>query len=227
MARFALRLAAVAFGVMAGASMVQAAEDDFKGFQAGDIMVRARAVGVLPQTDQSITSSTPGLTAALNHKIDITNSLIPELDLSYFVTRNLAFELIAGTTNHAVKDNGTALGNLNLGNVWLLPPTLTAQWHFLPDSKFNPYVGAGLNYTMFYGVDNSRITSGTSYRPNFGAAFQFGADYNVTGNWFVNVDVKKILLSTDVKFVALGAVPVRAKVDIDPWLVGLGIGYRF
>ena len=96
MARFALRLAAVAFGVMAGASMVQAAEDDFKGFQAGDIMVRARAVGVLPQTDQSITSSTPGLTAALNHKIDITNSLIPELDLSYFVTRNLAFELIAG-----------------------------------------------------------------------------------------------------------------------------------
>ena len=102
-----------------------------------------------------------------------------------------------------------------------------AQWHFLPKGPINPYVGAGINYTFFYDVKSgpSPVQS-THYSDAFGAALQLGADYHVTGRWYLNVDVKKLFLSTDVRLgTAVG--PVKANVDINPWLVGVGVGYRF
>lgn len=193
---------------------------DFKTKEAGDILVRGRGVAVLPQSSNTAITTQGG--AATGLKVgDISNSFVPELDFSYFFTDMIAAELILGTTRHDVK---TANG-IDMGHVWLLPPTLTAQFHPFPKARFSPYVGAGINYTMFYGVKSGSnpAVQNTSYSNSFGPALQLGMDVALGGNWSFNVDVKKLWVRTDVSTNALKANDVK----IDPWLVGVGIGYRF
>lgn len=184
---------------------------EFKTKQAGDILIRGRVLGVVP--DEDVNSNT----LAGEGKID--NDAIPELDFSYFVTDNIALELIAGTSQHDVTWND----GKDLGSVRLLPPTLTLQYHFMPESRWSPYIGAGVNYTFFYDSEPGEFNS-VKYDDGFGYAFQAGFDYAISGPWSLNVDIKKIYLDTDVS-VNNGA--VKADADIDPWLFGVGIGYRF
>jgi outer membrane protein len=194
--------------------------DDASPFQSGSILLRARAIDVDPQVTSSVST--------VSGSVHASNNVVPELDGSYFFTPNVAAELIAAVTYHSVKDVNSIAGTLPLGSVRLLPPTLTAQWHFLPDSKFNPYVGAGINYTFFYGVKGSElpIIHSTHYSDNVGGALQVGFDYRVHGNWFLNVDAKKLFLHTDVTLgTAVGQ--VKAGVDLNPWIVGAGVGYKF
>jgi len=207
---------AVVGTMMIAATGAQAQEAAFKTKQAGDILIRGRIVGVVP--DEDITSSTlPG-----EGKVD--NDVIPEVDFSYFITDNIALELIAGTSKHDVKWN-TGSSEVDLGSVRLLPPTLTAQYHFMPDQRFSPYVGAGLNYTFFYNAKSGGAQS-ISYDDGFGYAFQAGFDYAISGPWSLNVDVKKIFLNTDVT-TNVGGTTYKADADLDPWLFGIGVGYRF
>lgn len=192
------------------------AEAPFTGKAAGDFMVRARLLGVVPNNG--------GSTSIGGHP-DASNDIIPEVDFSYFVTDNIAVELIAGTSKHNVKAVGTAAGDIGLGSVKLLPPTLTAQYHFLPKERFSPYLGAGLNYTFFYDAKapGGAITD-IKYDNNLGYALQAGVDYAVTPNVYLNLDVKKIFLKTDV---SVNGGAVTATADLDPWLIGVGVGYKF
>ena len=191
-----------------------AAEADFKTKSAGDIVIRARGIYVTPSESSSL--SAPG------GDVNVGNDTVPEVDFSYFLTDNVALELIAATTRHSVDGAGTLAGT-SLGKVSLLPPTLTVQYHFMPKQRFSPYVGAGLNYTFFYNVDSGAVPS-VHYDNHIGYALQAGADYAISGPWSLNVDVKKIFLRTNVS-VAGGA--ITGKVDLDPWIFGLGVGYRF
>lgn len=191
---------------------------DFKGKSAGDILVRARVIGVLPDGKNTVTTAA-GADAGL--RTDVDNAYVPEVDFSYFLTENIALELIAATTKHDVKGKGAP--DVDLGHVWLLPPTLTLQYHFLPKAQFSPYVGAGLNYTFFYGTSNGAVNS-VKYENGLGYALQAGVDVALGGPWSLNLDVKRLWLSTDVK-VNGGA--LKSTVDLDPWIVGVGIGYRF
>lgn len=177
--------------------------------------VRVRAIGVMPDEDADV--------SAIGGDVRIDNAYVPEVDISYFFTKNIAAELILATAKHNVKDNGSALGDVDLGSAWILPPTLTMQYHFSPDNTFSPYVGAGVNYTFFYNEDSGAMNS-VRYDDGFGVALQAGMDYKLDQHWLVNFDVKKLWLNTDVS-VNSGA--VTADVDIDPWIVGVGVGYRF
>lgn len=204
-------LAAAALVAMQGEVLAQS------GKSAGDIMLRLRGIGVLP--DESSTVSVIG------GKVSADDSYVPELDLTYFVTDNIALELIAATTKHDMADNGSALGNVDLGDVMLLPPTLTLQYHVLPKAQFSPYVGAGVNYTFFYNEDapGGTVTQ-IDYDNGFGWALQAGIDVQFASQWSLNLDVKKLWLNTDVS-INNGA--IAADVDLDPWIVGIGVGYRF
>lgn len=208
----ALTAALFAAGTPATAS---AEEIAFKPKAAGDINVRLRGIGVVPTERGDIIGANgdTGLNATLG------NAYVPEVDISYFITPNIALELIAATTKH---DVGASDGT-DLGSVWLLPPTLTVQYHFAPTARFSPYVGAGLNYTIFYNEKKGQANS-ISYDDNIGYALQAGIDYAIAGAWSLNIDVKKLWLSTDVK-VNGGA--LKADVDINPWIFGVGVGYRF
>jgi len=176
-------------------------------------LVRVRALGVLPETSGSSVSTLGG-------SLKISNQVTPELDISYFFTKNIAAELVLATVRHEVR---ATTGNTDLGNVWLLPPTLTAQYHFDTGTRFKPYLGAGVNYTHFYN-ETPGATNNVHYKNTFGPALQVGTDVKITDHWVFNLDVKKVYIRPDVS-VNHGAITSNA--HIDPWLVGVGFGYRF
>lgn len=188
------------------------------GKSAGDFMIRLRGLGVIPADNADINP--------IGGDTDLSNTAVPEIDFSYFITDNIAVELIAATTHHDVWANGTDLGDVDLGNVWLLPPTLLLQYHFLSKGVVSPYVGAGINYSIFYGVDepNHGIIEDVDYDNRLGWALQVGVDVRIADNWYINADVKRLFVDTSVT-VNHGA--VKADVDVDPWLFGMGIGYKF
>lgn len=189
------------------------------GKQAGTIMLRLRGIGVMPQDTTSSISTIGG-------KVTASATPAPELDLSYFFTDNIAVELIAATTQHTIRANSTKVGSFNVGTAWILPPTLTVQYHFMPHERFSPYVGAGINVSMFYGTHAEAPVTHFSVGSAVGAALQVGFDYNVTGHWFANVDVKQLFLNISSHVDALGTT-VKAHDALNPLIIGAGIGYRF
>lgn len=189
----------------------------------GEWRIRVRATSVIPSESAEI--------SAIGGSVDISSTVIPELDFTYFLAKNISANLILGTTKHRVKATGTALGNVDLGKVWLLPPTLTFLYHLPVAKGILPYAGVGANYTIFYGVKNGPAIAKTDYDNRFGFAAQLGSDFDITKNLFLNVDVKRIWLKTDatattIPSVADGATVV-AKTKINPWLLSVGIGYKF
>lgn len=198
---------------------VQAQDDsvttDFNKWQ-----VRLRGLVIAPNESAEI--------EAIGGDVAISNAFIPELDFTYFFTKNVALELILGTAEHDVKAVSTAVGAIDLGKVWLLPPTLTLQYHFHA-GMVHPYVGAGVNYTIFYGVDNGPVADKIEYDPSFGLAVQGGFDFDLSDKWFINLDAKYIWLNTTATVNATSALgaTVGADVDINPFVAGVGIGMRF
>ena len=213
-------LTAMVSGVGAFAQSPLDMNQPLVGKEAGSFMIRARAIGVIPENNSSSISTIGGHVTA-------TAQAAPELDFSYVLTDNIALELIAATTRHEVRATGTAVGDVDVGSVWALPPTLTVQYHFMPHSAFSPYIGAGLNVTFWYGekAANPPVTH-FSVGTGIGPAIQAGFDYNFTGHWFFNFDVKQIFLNTNAHVDALGTT-VKAHTALDPLVVGAGIGYRF
>lgn len=185
--------------------------------EQGDWIVRLRALNVIPNEDATITP--------IGGNVDIDSSVVPELDITYFVQSQWAVELILGVTPHDVAAVGTAAGDIDLGDVTLLPPTLTLQYHFNPDGQVRPYLGAGVNYTTFFNEDlpNGSALSTISYDDSFGLAAQAGVDFALQDGWLLNLDVKYIDIDTDV--LIDGA--IAADVQIDPVVLGVGFGRRF
>ena len=191
-------------------------------------MVRLRALGVVTR-DSGWVDQVPG------SGLKTSNAIIPELDISYFFTRNIAAELILGVTRHEVTGTGVAAtAGLDVGRAWLLPPTLTLQYHVTDFGAFKPYVGAGVNYTVFYNqsagntFNNAGVIVTRSNLHNTAApAAQIGFDYMLDKHVGINVDVKKIWLRPNWDGTLGGGVPVTGKVNLDPWLIGTGLTYKF
>lgn len=188
-------------------------------------MIRVRALGVLPQKQEKSNVKLNG-EGQVGSNISITNSVVPELDISYFFTKNIAVELILGTTPHNVKAAGSLASVGRIGRTWLLPPTLTLQYHFYLTENIKPYVGAGINYTFFYNNKSRNDFTGFKLENDVGFALQVGLDYMIDQHWGINFDVKKIWLRPDAK-AYLGDIVVKTKAKIDPWLIGVGVTYKF
>ncbi|MER9482843.1 OmpW family protein [Mesorhizobium sp. M0494] len=180
--------------------------------------IRLRALGVVTE-DSGYVNAVPG------SDLSYSNTVTPELDISYFFTDNIAAELILGTTYANIAGQGAIGGLGNVGKVWLLPPTLTLQYHFTDFGAFKPYVGAGVNYTIFYNQDVGSADA-LHVKNTFGTALQVGFDYMVDQHWGVNLDVKKVFLKPDFDVTVDGA-KLMGKAELDPWLIGAGVTYRF
>lgn len=177
---------------------------------AGDLLVRGRLVNIDPANQDTI----PTLDVSVSTKV------IPEVDFTYFLSPNLAAELILTyPQKHDISANGGPVGTLKH-----LPPTLSLQYHFtdLGLGAFKPYVGAGLNYTRFSSVNLGGGTLSVD-KNSFGLSLQAGVDYAIDKTWSVNFDVKKVQIRTDLK----NATGTLGTVKIDPLLVGVGVGYKF
>ncbi len=177
----------------------------------GPWLVRARAVNL----DMANKDST-GLGLTVNNKT------IPEVDVSYFFTPNLAAELILTVPQkQTVSSNGTSIGTFKH-----LPPTLLMQYHFTGLQGYKPYVGAGINYTRISSVN---LDAGIALNPvtldshSWGGALQAGVDIPLDKNWSINFDLKKVYIKTDVYSNGASAGTLK----LNPLLAGVGIGYRF
>lgn len=188
--------------------------------QAGDMMVRMRMINIMP--DENGTPSTVG------GRVQINAESVPEIDFTYFFNDSFALELIAATATHTVTTYNSNFGgttNLNLGEISHLPPTLLAQYH-MTFGKLKPYIGAGVNYTFFYGGNPGQFKL-VEYENSFGWAAQLGADLDIGNNMYLNFDIKRIAISSDVTVQTFSGTTVTADVDINPIVAGLGVGYRF
>lgn len=188
---------------------------DHSSSAEGRVQLRGRLIDIRAAGDGFIEQD-PTL------KTDVENAITPELDVTYFFSENVAAELIAATAEHDIQAN-----SLDVGSAWILPPTLTLQYHFSPDRDFSPYVGVGLNYSIFYGEDDGPSFDDLDVDGGLGYAVQAGFDYWLDDHWGVNFDVKYVKLEIDVD-VNLGATALNADdVDLDPVIIGAGVSYRF
>jgi outer membrane protein len=172
-------------------------------------MVRARGVGL----DMANKDST-----ALG--LSVNNKTIPEIDISYFINKNVAVELIL-TVPQKQTVNSSALAT-DIGTFKHLPPVITLQYHFDNFADFKPYVGAGLNYTQITQVN--LLDGGANINSHsWGAALQAGVDFPIDKNLSFNIDIKKLNLKTDV-FVGGDN---KGVLKLNPTLIGVGLGYRY
>ncbi len=194
---------------------------------AGDFVARVRAVHL-----QSANTNSADLKATLTAVVgspaeaSINDKWIPEIDFTYFVTSNVAAELILTYPQKQDLYVNTSAGQAKIATFKHLPPTLTAQYHFTGMGAFKPYLGAGVNYTRLSRVSFDPSLSGLGLelkKNSFGLAFQAGADYALDKKWSLNLDVKKVQIKTEVS--SNGTKIGTFKVD--PLLVGLGVGYKF
>lgn len=181
--------------------------------------IRVRALAVLPEDGGSVDQ-------IAGSDLSYSSSVTPELDISYFFTKNISVELILGTTYSYISGEGTTASLGTIGKTWILPPTLTLQYHFTDFGAFQPYVGAGVNYTIFYSQSANSPTTDLSVKNAWGWALQAGFDYMIDRHWGINFDVKKIFLEPDFDVTVAGT-GYTGKADLNPWLIATGVTYRF
>ena len=183
-------------------------------YDAGTVLLRLRAVEVLPDFGSSVNLGSA-------YHVTGTDSFIPEVDATYFFDPHWSAEVIAGTTKHSLYLNKSVY----IGSTWILPPTVTLQYHFDQIGCAQPYIGAGINYSLFYNKDTVAGLGKLKLTDQWGEALQAGIDFPLSqdGKAFLNIDVKKIFVSTHASYTASAA---TANVNVNPWLIGVGFGVR-
>ncbi|MFN4290847.1 MAG: OmpW/AlkL family protein [Permianibacter sp.] len=197
---------AVALALVAASSLSFAEESPW--------LVRVRALN-LDMDSQSSGEVLPADAISVNDKV------IPDINISYFFSPSWAAELVLTIPQeHDVKVDGVG----KIGTFKHLPPTFTLAYHFNAGGDFRPYVGAGVNYTLFMDEDmNVGAAEVTLENDSIGAAYRIGFDWAINQDWLLNVDVKKIMIGTDVY---LDGTKISS-LDVDPLAIGVGLGWHF
>jgi outer membrane protein len=172
--------------------------------------------------DPNASNNASGPVGSDTIEVDSTWGL--EVDVSYFFTKNFALELVL---TYPQKHDVWSTQFGSLGNIKQLPPTLVAQYHFDTGTPWKPYVGAGITYLWI--TDNNLSVNGAPIldisTSNWGFALQAGVDYKLTPNWYLNADVKYIWVDTKVTDTA--GLGINTTLNVNPWVLGAGVGYRF
>lgn len=195
--------------------------------EQGDVLVRLRGIVVAPNENSSAV-----LPTFADATVSVDDAIVPELDFTYFLTDNIGAELILATSPHDISGEGSLAALGEIADVMVLPPTLTLQYHFMPNSTIRPYIGAGINWTIFYEDDatqslvNAVGPTSVTLDDSFGYALQAGFDVDISERVFLNFDVKYIDIDTTATLNSNGLIN-KVDVDLDPIVAGIGIGMRF
>jgi outer membrane protein len=213
----AVAVMTLASGAATGA-MAQSA-NDWQVARKGDWIVTGRITEVSSGADDSIFTG-GGVDTGLN--VDVGHDVMPTLGFTYFLTDNISVEAILGATRHQIRARGGGT-DVAVHETWVLPPVVTLQYRPLPEARVSPYVGAGINYMLFFdGKDQNGFT--VDLEDGFGYALQAGADIALTGPWTLNVDVKKVWFETEA---TINGGALTSDVNLDPWVVSVGFGRKF
>jgi outer membrane protein len=204
--------------------------------EEGDLLVRGRIININPSaSSEDVYSSAVGGKVA-NTEVDVDDAYALDIDFTYMFTPNIGMELLLDTSSkHDIKGKGATLSPMGtILETRVLPPSLILQYHFMPDNPFRPYAGLGINYTMFF---SSKATSSLNnglggikdvdLSSSFGWVAQIGMDYDLGNDLFFNLDVKYMDIDTKASFHSGALGHVSTKVDINPWVLGIGVGKRF
>ena len=171
--------------------------------------VRIRGLYIMP--DEKVDSR---LSAA---GIVIDDAVTPELDIEYFFTKNISAELDLALSKHDIMaDNG----GVNIGSLWLLPPSLYVKYHPIPTAKISPYVGFGMNVVMPF--DEKLDGASLKVETTIGWAAKVGADVKLTENVYWNIDAMYYDSRPGMKIDG-----TKFKLNINPFILGTGLGVRF
>lgn len=208
----------VAAMIAAGVIAAPAVQADETG-----LMIRARGVYVTfdNSQNQGLGATANALAGTAGSEISANDRLIPEVDFSWFFTKNIAAELVL-TYPQTVN---IQLNDTYIGKIKALPPSLVLQYHFTDFGAFKPYVGLGVNYTLFSSRDNILGGAVTVENSSVGMVAQVGMDYMFTKSLGLNFDVKYIQMETDVVLKASGT-KVGA-LGLSPFTTGVGLTYKF
>lgn len=213
----AIRLAAAAAATFALAAPGLASAQSVPA--KGDLIVTLRATSVSSPADNAITTAAG---AASGLHVDVGDDVMPTLGFTYFLTDKVAVEAILGATQHEIRAKGAAT-DVAVHETWVLPPVVTLQYRPLSSGSFSPYVGAGVNAMVFFSGDDKNGFK-VDLDNALGLALQAGADLALNDQWFLNADVKKVFVKTDAK---INGGALKSKVELDPWVVSVGLGRRF
>ena len=172
--------------------------------EKGDWLVRFGASNVKPKSN--------------NHEIvDVEAASSFTVNLSYMFTDNLSVEVLAAWPfEHDIRAGGQKVAETTH-----LPPTVSVQYHFMPKNAFKPYVGLGVNYTMFFSEDS--ILGPMDLKDSWGLAGELGVDVMLGDTWFLNGSVRYIDIDTKGKVGQLNL----GTITIDPMVYGLHLGMKF
>jgi outer membrane protein len=209
----------ILIGVMMALLVVPAVAD------AQDWILRVRGIAIDPN-DSSGEIGETGTT------IDVDSQSTIEVDITYLFSPSFGIELIAATAKHDLKATGGALDGADLGAVTHLPPTVCLQWYIIPEGLINFYIGAGINFTTFYDYDLSDDLAALGvtdieFTNSFGLAGNAGLNINLGERFMLNADVKYIQIATDADIKVGSATLDEVSVDINPFVYGIGVGFRF
>lgn len=214
-------------------------------YEAGDIILRIGATEVAPDADSdslALNGSVDALNGFLGagpSSLDVDDNTQLGINLLYMYNSNWGVELLAATPfEHTASGKGALAGVGDIADVKHLPPTLSAIYYFDSKSKFKPYVGAGINYTIFFDED---LTSGADavlsslgqtggdveLDDSWGLSFQVGADYEIDNNWHVNASVRWIDIDTNAEITFDNGNKIDGDIEIDPYVYTLSVGYKF
>ncbi|MGF6691274.1 outer membrane protein [Metapseudomonas resinovorans] len=200
--------------------------------KAGDVIIRAGAATVDPNEDSSALSIAGGTVGGTKATLDSDTQL--GLTGTYMLTDHVGLELLAATPfQHEVGLKGLGALDGKLADIKQLPPTLSLQYYpMAPGSAFQPYVGAGINYTLFFdesltGQRKGQGFSNLDLDDSWGLAAQVGMDYMLTDNILLNAAVWYIDIDTQATTDLAGVGKVKVDVDVDPWVYMVGVGYKF
>lgn len=223
-------LATALVSILSVTYQAQAAE----AYKAGDILVRGGITSVVPDNAKAPiylggADSTMTLTVDDNAQLG--------LNFVYFLDQNFAVEVLAATPfTHDVtiqdKDGVLGVDGAKLAEVTHLPPTISALYYFDTSSMFKPYVGVGLNYTIFFDEEFEAAPqnlglSNLELDGSFGLAFQAGADFLISDNWHLNASVRYIDINSDATFDVGGNSIGTVSIDVDPIVYSVMVGYKF
>ncbi len=200
------RSLALAIACSAGAALAAPAA---LAHEAGDWIVRGGFHTVDPKSDNG-------------DIVEVDSDTMFTFDVTYFLNQNVGVELLAALP---FKHDIGLVDGPTVASTKHLPPTLSAVYHFMPDAKVQPYVGAGINYTIFFDEQTRGALDGTSLSldNSVGLAGTVGVDIALDERWFLNAVVRYIDIDTDAE---LDGADLET-VSIDPWAFGLNVGYKF
>ena len=208
--------------------------------EKGDILINARILNVAPDVDTNqVMAGGAALAEPAGIDVDDANSL--GVDITYMVTDNFGVELMLDTSSkHDITGTGN-LSGVDIGEINVLPPSLIAVWHFMPKNNIRPYVGAGINYTIFFdGSTTNEFTStmdtvlgggvtstDVSVDDAIGILLQAGLDIDINKDWYVSFDAKYIDMDTTAHIKVNGSKAAKVDFDVNPLVLGVGVGTKF